>query len=295
MRFEKFTEGNEFLDSFTSNKTDIFITSITNEYSELAHNWFLSLKNINLNNLALVIALDEECYKYMLKNNIPSVYLNSEIKTNKSTLEWKENEKEIKVDGPMFISKKYKLNLFYSEVDIIFLKNPIDKIKNEIDNNQDMICLSDKRFDVFYPNRKPNIISHLDKNSGRINEYGESYQSKYGIYNFGFSYIPYSQKNMNFWEKLTKNSDYIKKFPKFKEEGNHQTILIKAINDFNISVKTLNPFEFVNGMIWNVPYLKNKIKNDCYLIHYNGLDGNTPIESKNLKIKKIKENNHWYV
>jgi hypothetical protein len=90
-------------------------------------------------------------------------------------------------------------------------------------------------------------------------------------------------------------SFYIKEFPNDSEEGNMQTILIKAIKDFDIKVKVLSPYEFVNGMLWQIPYLRKKVEDKCYIVHYNGLDGKTPIESKNLKINLMKNFNHWYV
>jgi hypothetical protein len=290
-----FTEGENFLDSYLSNKEYIYISSITKEYCEFAHNWFLSLKNINQHNFALMIAFDKEGYEYLLKNNIPCVFLDLKIQSNNTLIEWKENEKQINVDPRVYISKKYKINIINSEVDIVFFKNPINKLKEELTTDYDILCLSDKRFDHFVPNRKKDIVTHLSEDKKTVNEYGKTYQSIYGLENFGFSYNPHNQKIINFWENFKKNSEYINKFPKYSEAGNIQTILIKGIKEFNIRVKKLSPFEFVNGMVWSVPYLRERIKDNCYLIHYNGCDDITPTKSKIKKIKKMKEYNHWYI
>jgi hypothetical protein len=71
--------------------------------------------------------------------------------------------------------------------------------------------------------------------------------------------------------------------------------LINAIKDHNQKTKVLSPFEFANGTVWEISYLKNKVKDTAYLIHYNTAEGKTPDESREMKIQQMKENGHWYV
>lgn len=291
----KFTDNEDFLDSYVQDKKDLAITCVTNEYADMAYNWFLSLKNVKMDHLAVVVALDVKCYEFLLSKSVPCVLLDYKIDKNQTYEQWKKNEKYIKSDAPFYMASKYKTNTIHSEVDIIFLKNPIEKLKIEASSEYDLLCVSDKRFDMFTPNRNKDYVVHIDKIKGEVTQYEKTYQSKYGIENFGFSYHAYNENTLNFWRNLLSDSSYIKKFPDDSEEGNIQTILIKAIREFDIRVKVLNPYEFVNGMLWQIPYLRKKVQDKCYIIHYNGLDGNSPLESKQLKIDFMRKFGHWYV
>ena len=127
-----FTEGDDFLDSYLKDKEYIYVSTITHEYCDMAYNWFLSLKNINQEHLSLIIALDKKGYNKLLNYNVPCVYLNSGIESNNTMSEWIENEKSFKVYGVCYILAKYKINLIYSDVDVFFLKNPIQKLKKDM-------------------------------------------------------------------------------------------------------------------------------------------------------------------
>lgn len=284
------------LNLYLKNKKEIIITPVTKDYIELTRNWYESLKQIKCDHLALVVALDLECYEYLLKYKIPVISSKFNIKTNNTLEEWRINEKNYKIYDILKIVKDYNVDIFHSEVDIVFFKNPIEYVKNQILNDYDCCVLSDRRFNHFYAKRDNSFDSHLDKNTGTVKIFDKSYHIVHGIENFGFSYIPKTKKNINFWDKMHEGSEYFKKFEnKSQNEGSLQTILINAVKDFNMNVKILNPFEFVNGTIWDIPYLKEKVKDNCYLLHYNSSEGKTPEESKNLKVNKMKENGHWYI
>lgn len=294
MDLEKFTDGNEFLESFLKNKEYIYITSLTHEYVDITRNWYESLKRINSHHLALVISLDEKCYRLMHEYNIPTVYWDAGITTNKTYEDWIENEKKTKIRGPYYIIKNFDIDIIHSEVDIIFFKDPIQKLKQEISNGYDITVISDRRFDTFYPNREQGIVSHVDI-QGKINTFGDSYQKKYGIQNFGFSYMPVTQKILDFWGDLRDiSSDFMKKFETNDERGWLQTILIERLKHFDIKAKTMSTFEFANGSIWSNPILKEKIKDNLYLVHYNFSDDELK-SKKNGKISLMKENGHWYI
>ena len=170
----KFTDNEDFLDSYVQDKNDLFTTCVTYEYADMTYNWFLSLKNIGLEGLAVIVALDKLAYDFFLERNLPCVFLDCKIKSNQTYDEWKVNEKYIKVDAPFYIKTKYKKNIIHSEVDIIFLKNPLEKLKQEVGNEYDLLCVSDKRFDIFNSKRNINYAFHIDKVKGEVKKYEET-------------------------------------------------------------------------------------------------------------------------
>jgi len=285
----------EFID-YINGKEQIVITPVSNEYLLLTRNWYESLKRINWDNMCVVVALDDEIYQELTNFKIPCVRSSYNITSNKTLDEWRDHEKNAKVFDILEIAKTYNCDIIHSEVDIIFFKNPLEKIKQEILPDYDICLISDRRFDDFYSLRKRGIESYVDRSSGKVYEYGKNYDFEYGPENFGFSYIPCTEINVKFWTNLVQNSPYLKQFDiSGVGDGSFQTILIKAVKDFKLKVKCLSPFEFTNGTIWRVPYLKDKIKDSCYLVHYNAWDGDTPQECEKLKIEVMKENGHWYL
>jgi hypothetical protein len=291
----KFTDGEDFLDEYVKDKEYIYIASVTKDYADMALNWHLSLKNIQSEHLGVVVSLDKICYEKMQKYGIPTVFYDAQIKSNATYEEWLENEKTSNVFGPIYINKKYKINIIHSEVDIVFLKNPIQKLREEI-VGYDLVLASDRRFDFFYAKRKKNIVAHIDKANGIIREYGESYQSKHGVENFGFSYFNYSERIDNFFKGVLPGSEIFKNYPKSCEDGHLQTILIHRVKDLKncFKSKTLSCFEFVNGSVWKIPYLKERIKDSCYIVHYNFAEDKLELK-KSGKIDLMIKNNHWYL
>jgi hypothetical protein len=288
----------DYLKFFLKNKEYIYITVVTKEFSDMAYNWFLSLKKIKQEHLALIVALDEECYEEIKKLNIPCLYLKGDVNQNESYGDWVENEKLNKLVIPIHISRKYKTNLIFADVDIFFFKNPIEKLKKEI-KNYDLVTMSDKRFDPFLYKRKLNNLTKINYDKTNIVDYGTVPQFKYGIMNGGFFYFPPRSKNsdelLDSLHIFKKNSEELKKYPKRTEEGTLQNILIKLFDINNFKINILNPFEFVNGSIIQTPYLKEKITKDAFLFHYNFVEPDTPLNMKDKKIKLMKENGHWFL
>lgn len=287
---------NDELLEYLNGKKEIVITPITKDYILLTRNWYESLKKIKWDQICLVVSLDDETYEELTYLNIPTIRSSYNITSNNTLAEWRYNERNAKVFDILEISKNYNIDIIHSEVDIVFFKNPLEKLKQEILPDYDACVISDRRFNHFYNLRKTGIDSHIDRKNGIIREYGESYDFLYGPEHFGFCYLRKTERNERFWEKLIYGSPYLKQFDKWSGgEASFQTILIKAVQDFKLKVKCMSPFEFTNGSIWSVPYLKEKIKDSCYMVHYNAWDGNTPEESRELKIQAMKENNHWYL
>jgi hypothetical protein len=288
-------DDESFLNFYLQNKKEIIVTIADNSYCELIENWFESLKKIKCYDFSLAVALDEKCFNFLKQKNLPVVKSIFNVNESINMKDWREKEKKIQATDILNISKKYKIDIIHSEVDIIFLKNPLEKIKKEILPDYDMCVLSDRRFNDFYTRRDIGIDAHIDRNSGIIHKYGKSYWKQYGIQNFAFSYMPYNENNVKFWDRIIQDQEYKKKFDVEGHAGLNQTLLINAIKDFGIKVKTLSPFEFANGTVWDISYLREKIKDSCYLIHYNTAEGKTPYESKTMKIAKMRMHDHWYI
>jgi hypothetical protein len=293
---DKLTDGDNFLDIFLKNKKYIYLTSVTHEYCEMAYNWFISLKNINSDHLCLVIALDEKCYTYMKHHSIPSVYLECNINSNLTGEDWIKNERETKVLAPYYIFKKYNIDIIVSDVDIIFLKDPIDKLNEEINDGYDICVMSDKRFHNFIPERKIGKSISVDDSKRRVIDNGFDAQTLYGYENGGFFYMKKDKKDkiLDCFSVFYKDSDYYKKYNKLNEEQCLQSLTIKRYKESHLKVKVLSCFEFVNGSLWNIPYLKNKVKDNCYIVHYNFCDYMEPLKVKEDKTNKMKQNNHWF-
>jgi hypothetical protein len=295
----------KFLDVFLKDKSYIYITSLTKEFWDMGYNWVLSLKNINQDHLALIICLDIESYKELKNLNLNCVFLNTNIQKNITMNDWFENEKNYKIIGPIKIGKKYNIDLIGSDTDIVFLKNPVEKLKKEI-VGYDFITISDKRFDPFLYNREINKIKLLNSDKKTVCDIGYCPQIKNGIANGCFAYLNFSnkdlkEKNLNFFSVFVPNSNYYDEFYKTRskddtpEDLSLQSIVNYRYKQLNMKVKILNCFEFVNGSVWKIPYLKEKVKDNCYLIHYNFCDETDPLTVKNDKIKWMKENNHWFL
>jgi hypothetical protein len=295
----------EYLDIFLKDKPYIYLTSLTKEFWEMGYNWVLSLKKIKQEHLSLIICLDEESYQKTKELNLNCVFLNVNIQKNNTMDEWFENEKNYKIIGPYQIAKNYNIDIIVSDTDIIFFKNPVEKLKQEL-LGYDFITISDKRFDPFLYNRKINKITLLDYDKISTTNIGDCPQIKNGIQNGCFSYLNLSEKKskekiLNFYSVFVPNSDYYNEFYKTRsskdtpEDLSLQSIVNYRHKQLNMKVKTLNCFEFVNGSVWKIPYLKEKIKDNCYLVHYNFCDETNPLTVKNDKIKWMKENNHWFL
>jgi hypothetical protein len=299
LNIENIIKNKNFLDNFLKDKKYIYTTTTTEYYVDMTYNWFLSLKNIKQEHLVLVGAIGEECFNKLKKLNIPSVLIDIDIGSNFLKSEWVENEKKIKLILPFYIFLKYKLNMFISDTDVFFNKNPYLYIEPYINENYDLFIMSDKRFDPFLPERKLNVQSLISTDKLCVDYCGPTAVQLYGEENGGFCFFNYKEtereKIFNFFNGFIDGS-HVKNKPKGDQSGCLQTITNELFKKLNINTKLLNCYDFVNGSIWSIEYLKQKIKDTCCMIHYNYCksvwDLNT-IDNKIEKIKWMKENNHW--
>jgi uncharacterized protein YdcH (DUF465 family) len=294
-------ESKIYIDNFLKNKDYIYITTITEEYVDMAYNWFLSLKNIGQEKLSLIACSDKKTLLELKKydSSINSICLNLNLKKNQNFSEWKETEKKIKIIIPFYIGYNFKKSFFHSDVDIFFNKNPYNDIKKFLkEDDYHIILMSDRKFDFFIPERNNIDTKTISIDKKRIDIGNKLEHVLYGEYNAAFSYI---NINDNTFKKLKQcyslllDNNFIKKFEKGTEKGSIQTISNQLYENLNLKIKILSCFDYVNGSLWKVPYLKNKIQDTFILLHYNyeNYSNVKAIEQKNKKINNMKLNNHW--
>jgi hypothetical protein len=289
-----------YIKNFLIDKKYIYITTITNEFVDMAYNWYLSLSRLGLENLCLIVCSDELTYNNLKKfdSKINCINLNIILPNNKNFFDWKEIEKKIKFTIPFYIGKNLKFPFFHSDVDIFFNKNPLEDIQTYINENYDIILSSDRRFDYFLTERNNMNVKIVSEDKKQIIDWGVSDHIVYGEENAAFSYI---NINENSYKKIIDcysnffDEDFLNNYDKGMESGSAQTISNILYKKYNLKIKILDSFKYMNGSVLNVSYLNEKFKNNCILAHYNYEDFTkiSPLELKNLKIKKMKLNNHW--
>lgn len=308
---ERFTDGNEFVEEYLANKQYVFLTSSTAKYSELTYNWYLSLKQINLESNSLVVAHDKYCYRKLQSWGVPSVFLECNLPDHFSSKQWIEIEKETKLLSLYLLYKKFSCDFVFSDTDIIFLKNPYTKFLDMFSEDwYHIIAMSDKVFQPFHLKRKFGKEITLSEDFGEAIDYGvlPQHSLMYQI-NAGFSFLPntatceqykYDSKDiktfiLDFIKVFYKNSTYFNKFPIMKESGCLQVLTNHRYAETNTKVKLVSNFDFVNGSLWKVPYLREYVKDKCYLIHYNFSKYLNPSLSLKDKVSQIKSDGFWFL
>jgi hypothetical protein len=202
-------------------------------------------------------------------------------------------EKRTNYLGAIVILKHFNINLIRTDTDIFFFKNFIPKFEDEDNNDLDMIVCSDRRFDTFTPARKKNHVVTINVH-GQAEDWGESDQSKYGDTNGTICYIPTRsrQRVIDFHNSISEES-YLKQFPTNQYAGCAQRIWNHAVKEKELRVKVLSIFDFPNGSIWKVPYLRESIKETCFSVHYNFHSHAAPIQRFKEKKEAMVKNGHW--
>lgn len=268
---ENVTKGNTFLREFVGNKTDIIFTNISSKYAEMAKNWFNHLKKLNLHHQSLVVCFDIEAYQTMLENNIPTIFVDQEeISTRYDFLIplFKHNHQIAKVLTYLFLCKTFtNTNFIYTDVDMVFLKNPINRLRDELSEEYDACIYVERDYsDAVYDHDK---VTNHDNVGGLV--------------------VCLSK---NYWEKVFKN---IVPF-----NMSDPTIGIKEYGiKLGVNFKLLNAFEFTTSEVWKHEHMQKLLKNICIAVHYTmpvEVDELTPEELDKqieLKIQLMKQNNHW--
>jgi len=291
-----FDSGAGSLDSFIKNKSTVIITNTTYDFIEMVLNWYESLKRVNLHEIAFVIALDKKSYDTLQAKNIPCALIDARMENN-TAAQWIENAKRFNPRGVLHLYKNYSFNLIHLDTDIVFFKNFIPKLEQDA-TGYDMVMTSDRRFDTFTHKRVKDRIITVDYGKTTVSDWGLAEQAKFGEKNGAVMYLPQNtkEKNLAYLEKITSEEIY-KKFPIGVQEGSLQTIAnSKAlISETGVNIKVLSVYDFPNGSLWKVPYLRDQVKDTCYLVHYNFHSHAAPKLRLTEKIEAMKLYGHWYL
>ena len=267
---------------------DVIATTVSSNYFELTLNWIENLTKFKLKDKIVIFCIDQTIYN-LLKTKVQCYLVNKEIDI-KNRGDWIEAEKTFKCLAPLNYVKELPCNLLLSDVDVVFLKNPLDEFKNK-STGFDIVTTSDKRYDKFNLKREANKIISAENN--KIIDWGYTDQYKFGEINGSVSYYNYSETCLDSLKKIFSN-ETIESYPKNIEDGAAQTIFNKEYKKVSLKVKVLSVFEFANGSILNVDYLKKKALDSAIGLHYNFCNSD-PYIGYIEKVDKIKKDGYWFI
>lgn len=219
-----FDDGKIFLDEYVKGKQYLYVTTVTYDYCDMAHNCFISLKNVNLDQNCLMVALDVECYNKLKELNIPCVLLNCSLKNKKTYKDYEKIDVYAKLTSTTIILETYKLDVIQYDIDMIFLKDPIELFREKKEQGYDIIVTSEKIITPFRADRKI-IMDKKNENDHVINIYNflkkfknkdfndtltsdDIFELKQRIIQFGaLQYIVSNEKNIK-WSKIFKDNAY---------------------------------------------------------------------------------------
>lgn len=267
---DKLTEGNEFIHGFVAGKTDIIFTNISYKYIEMAINWYAHLSKINLATQAIVICFDAVAYQAMLHERIPAVFVDQDVVAADCVAlkeYFKHNHQVAKVLTYYYLCKTYSsINFVYTDVDMVFLKSPIDKLKREIKNYDACVYVERDYSDCVYDHE---MVKNYNTVGGLVICLSKDY-----------------------WDKVFKN---IKPF-----NMSDPTIGIKEYSlNLGVNFKLLNAFEFTTAEIWKQEHMRKLLRNICIAVHYtmpaevDDLTDSELTEQIQQKINLMKQHNHW--
>lgn len=266
---------------------DIITTTVSDNYRELTLNWIANLGKFNLKDNIVIFCLDNDIYNCILEQNVKAYKLLDNVVIGDRG-DWIELEKHHKATGPIMIMDMLHKNILFSDVDVIFLKNPLHYFQS-IDS--DIIVTDDKRYDQFHLARTRNHIITIQDNMPR--DWGATDQSKFGNLNGAVGYYRYNKDTTAFFKNIFAKEN-VANYPQKIEDGAAQTIFNDGVKQHQISVQVASVFDFANGSLLDVPYLKKKVMESAVGIHYNYCDSD-PYTGYREKIDKIKKDNFWYI
>lgn len=234
------------------------VTFLNGPYKELLYNFVCNLEKLGLNRRLHVYLADNSLVKFLKIKNISHDVIRDIIHLNSSSTYSEKNYWYISKQKTRAFEKaaqSYKSFLF-SDVDVLFLRNPMNRLKKN--------CINP-------------ICFQSDSLKGN------------NFVNSGFFYVSNSQKAARFFEKashLLSNSS----FEKLGDQDILNFLLRKA--EFKKLYSYLDRNEFPNGS--NTTLWQNEIKillqknTNIYVIHNNW------IKSKKSKIERLKKISAWY-
>lgn len=261
---------NNFLTNLSNNNKELIICVASVEYKQLAHNWFLNLKKIGLDNQSIVICLDFNILNYLKQNNVNCMHYSENMIT---TLDVEKIKNFYTLPHEILcvlivesLFKQYNFNLVLSDVDMIFLKNPFSYFYENLNDDGD--CCFFQNIDF------KEVMFSTNKTLGNILFYKKTAYYK----------IQDAINNLNSIDMNNLDLQEIK-------------------TNFNLNIKTLNKSYFIHSSFLDVNFAKEIFEKNAYCVHYaDTLDKTVKYGSNdNLKIcidRKIndmKKNNHWII
>jgi len=268
---DKLTKGNAFIRQFVTGKTDIIFTNISYRYIEMAKNWYAHLARLNLSTQAIVICFDIVAYQAMLDSQIPAVFVDQEAVAQNHTF-LKElfiyNHQIAKVLTYLYLCKTFiDVNFIYTDVDMIFLKSPINKLKQELTDDYDACIYVERDYSDSVYNHDM-VTDHIA---------------------VGGLVVCISN---SCWDKIIKN---IKPF-----NMSDPAIGIKEYGmNLGVKFKLLNAFEFTTSDVWKQDHMRKLLRSICIAIHYtmpaevDDLNDTELTDQIQHKINLMKQHNHW--
>jgi hypothetical protein len=259
------------------NTKNIILTFITGEFCTLLLNWYKHLQKLGINDNVIVVCLDATAYTYAVEHGMTCMYVDQETLVNSEDEEvfllrkaYKEKHHICKAYCIGHIACENNINVIHSDIDMIFLKVPFDRLSKLITEKYDIGAYMD--------------LSYEELTSGIPREKG------------GFGFIIF-YATPTWYPKFL---DQLRKDPLCIDDNDvGQAVMQKHFKE--IKSRWLNSFLFTNYNIWKVKEVQDNIRNICYCIHYNTSENtwmykmtNERIERRNnTKIERMKEYGHW--
>jgi hypothetical protein len=226
-------------ESLIENGKTIFFTITNVGYIDYTINMLKSLNNFNIDKKLLIVCLDSNSNTYFKENGYYTYLINLELKEFTSFGE--DIFSKFCYIKILVIQKILEMNynVFYTDGDIYYCKNPIDEINLIKDINGDMWIQNDTIFE----NNFDNVCA-------------------------GFMYIRTNSKTKQYFNINTPNC--ILQYNECAKNNNDQTYLNKYVIPYlNVHLFPLN--KFPNG---NYFYnFENKIKDSIVMVHFNWVVG----------------------
>lgn len=244
-----------------------FITLTNFGYREYTDNMIQSLENLGIGDIINIYCIDEDAYAYF-KEKRPNnkIYLIQKLygKKVKEFIPYQESNWEDVVYNKLNIIRdllKKNIDVIFVDGDIVFLKNPIEDLKEKIKNNPDL-----------------DIIFQNDCKKG--DESDELICS-------GFMYVRATETNINLFYPFDKiftfKDNTVVNFR--KNFIICDQLYLNSIKN-EIKYKCFKVGDYSNGFHWKK--LRDDQDYEPYLIHFNWIVGHK-------KKEEMKKYNYWYI
>ena len=266
------------------------LSVVDKNFTPLAHNWYKNLQHINRESSAIIFSIDAASQHFLESNNIKTFRLINNISyTNESF--WPKIELFSKLTIMNYINQLEK-SFFFFDVDIHLLKDPFSYIQEKC-IDKDFIISSDRYFANY--SEKWSKTRQYYQRDGNTN-----IGDKEGTLNGGVLYVKHdnntSSEARKFLENAFKATVPLKdNYPVVERESwetqlyTCQHHMFEQINNNKfLKYDRLSCLLFANGSAWNVPYLRSKILEEGYTVHYNYF-----YDTADEKVSALKEDGFW--